>query len=553
MSGRWVPTGLRGPVRADVLAGVTVAAYLIPQVMAYAEVAGLPAVAGLWTIVVALLVYALVGSSPQLSVGPESTTALMTMIVVAPLAAGNAGRYAALAAALALLVGLLCLLGRLARLGFLAELLSKPVLTGYLAGVALIMIVSQLGKVTGVRVRGDSTLADLRSFVSGIGSVHAPTLLLATGTLAFLLVLSRLLPKAPVPLLAVLLATTVTAVFSLRQHGIVVVGEIPAGLPSVGVPDVRLADLVDLVLPAVGVAIVGYSDNMLTARSFGARNGYRVNANRELLALGAVNTATGLTGGFPVSSSGSRTVIGDAMGSRSQAYSLVALATVLVALLFGRPVLAVFPTAALGALVVYAALRLVDLAQFRRLAGFRRSELVLALSTTAAVVVLDVLYGVLVAIGLSILDLLRRVAHPHDGVLGTVPGIAGMHDVDDHPGAVLEPGLLVYRYDAPLFFANAEDFRTRALRAVDEAPWPVEWFVLNAEANTEIDITAVDALEDLRAELTGRGIVVAMARVKQELRDVLVAAGFAERLGAERIYATLPTAVGAYRSRAEQI
>jgi sulfate permease, SulP family len=324
------------------------------------------------------------------------------------------------------------------------------------------------------------------------------------------------------------------------------VGEIPGQLPRVGVPDVGLADLAELLGPAVGLMLVGYVDNVLTGRAFATRNGYRIDANQELLALGASNAATGLTQGFPVSSSGSRTVIGDALGSRSQLHSLVALASVVLALFALRPVLAAFPTAALGAIVIYAALRLVDLAEFRRIAAFRRSELLLALATTASVLIFGVLAGVLVAVGLSIADLLRRVARPHDGILGFVTGVAGMHDIDDYPGARLIPGLVVYRYDSPLFFANAEDFRTRALAAVDATTTPAEWFLLNAESNVEVDLTALDAVEELRAELARRGVVFALARVKQDLLVALQAAGLVERIGAERIYATLPTAVQAY-------
>jgi MFS superfamily sulfate permease-like transporter len=252
--------------------------------------------------------------------------------------------------------------------------------------------------------------------------------------------------------------------------------------------------------------------------------------------------------GFPVSSSGSRTALGDALGSRTQLYSVVTLVFVLVVMVAGRGVLSNFPMAALGALVVYAALRLVDVPEFKRLARFRHSELVLALATTASVLLFGVLYGVLVAIALSILDLLRRVARPHDAVLGFVPGVAGMHDVDDYPNADPEPGLVIYRYDAPLFFANAENFRERALTAVDENPEPVKWFVLNAEANVEVDLTALDILDQLRAELESRGIEFAMARVKQDLRESLEAAGLVDKIGEDRIFMTLPTAVEAYRN-----
>lgn len=536
----------RGWLRADVLAGVTVAAYLIPQVMAYAEVAGLPPVVGLWAIVAPLAVYAVLGSSRQLSIGPESTTALMTAVTVAPLAAGDPARYAALAAVLALLVGALCLVGWVARLGFIADLLSRPVLVGYLAGVAMIMILSQLGRVTGVPVEGDSFVSEIVSFGTQLGLIHPPTVILAAAVLIFLLVAGRLFPRLPIPLFGVLLAAGVTAVFSLQDKGIKAVGAVPTGLPTVAIPAVSMGDLTALLLPAVGVAIVGYTDNMLTGRAFATRNGYRVDANSELLALGATNVATGLLRGFPVSSSGSRTAIGDALGSRSQLYSLVALAAVLVVLLVGGPVLATFPAAALGALVIYAALRLVDIGEFRRFAAFRHSELVIALATTVAVLALGVLYGVLAAVVLSILDLLRRVARPHDGILGYAPGVAGMHDIDDYPDATVVPGLVAYRYDAPLCFANAENFRHRALAAVDASPTEVEWFLLNAEANVEVDITAVDALDELRKELRRRGIVFAMARVKQDLRDDLDAAGLVARVGEDRIFPTLPTAVTAY-------
>jgi MFS superfamily sulfate permease-like transporter len=344
-----------------------------------------------------------------------------------------------------------------------------------------------------------------------------------------------------------LAATVVVAAFSLDARGIAVVGMIPSGLPIPGVTGIPAAELVALVIPALGIAIVGFSDNVLTARAFGARQGQNVDANAELRALGLCNLGGGLMHGFPMSSSGSRTAIGNAVGSRTQLFSLVSLVCLLAVMLTARGVLAHFPTAALGALVVYAALRLIDVSEFRRLAHFRRSEAILALATAAAVVGIGVLYGVLVAVALSILDLLRRVARPHDAILGFVPGLAGMHDVDDYPEANPVPGLLVYRYDAPLCFANAEDFRSRALAAVDANPVPVEWFVLNAEANVEVDLTALDALDQLRAGLERRGIEFGMARVKQDLRVSLEAIGLVDKIGEDRIFMTLPTTVEAFR------
>ncbi|WP_433567509.1 SulP family inorganic anion transporter [Nocardia sp. CA-151230] len=554
-TGRWLPGTRqfrgyqRGWLRTDAVAGVTVAAYLIPQVMAYATVAGLAPIAGLWAVLGPLAVYVVLGTSRLLSVGPESTTALMTAVALAPLAAGDATRYAALAAALALLVGACCVAGAVTRLGVLADLLSKPVLVGYLAGTAGIMIVGQLGRVGRVSVTGESIPDQLRSFAAHVDELHWPTVCLAGGTLAVLLLAAWRAPQLPGPLVAVLGATAVVAVFSLRESGIRVVGEIPSGLPVPGVPHVAAADLAKLLLPAVGIALVGFSDMVLTARAFAARHGLAIDANRELLAMGATNLTAGVSQGFPVSCSGSRTSIADAAGARTQLYALGVLLTVLAVLFWGRTVLAAFPAAALGALVIYAALRLIDLPEFRRLARFRRSELVLALSTAVAVLAVGVLYGILIAVGLSILDLLRRVARAHDAIQGFVTGLAGMHDIDDYPEATTVPGLVVYRYDAPLCFANAEDFRRRALAAVDTAAVtaPVRWFVLNAEANVEVDLTALDAVDQLRTELASRGVVFAMARVKKDLRAALDAAGLTARIGADRLFPTLPTALAAYR------
>jgi len=534
----------RAWLRGDTIGGITVAAYLVPQVMAYAGLAGLPPVTGLWAIIPALALYAVFGSSPQLSVGPESTTALMAATVVAPLAAGNPGRYAELAAALALIVGVLSLAAWAMRLGFVADLLSQPTLVGYMTGVALIMMVGQLQKASGVPVHGDTFFAEVRSFVTGVDDLHPATLGLAAITLAFLLVLHWKLPRVPGPLLAVLLATLAVSLFDLDAHGIAVVGPVPSGLPTPSIPSA--GDLRDILLPAVGVLLVGYTDVVLTARAFAARSGATIDANQELLAVGTTNIGAGLFRGFPVSSSASRTAIGDASGARTQMHSLVALVSVVTVLLFLGPLLARFPTASLGAIVIYAAVRLIDVRGFRRLAAFRRSELLLAAAACVGVLLFDILYGILLAIGLSVVDLLARVARPHDAILGRIPGLAGMHDIDDYPDAELVRGLVVYRYDSPLFFANAQDFKHRALASIDDSPTAVDWFVLNAEANVDVDITAIDALEELRSTLAGRGIVFALARVKQDLMQQLHAAGFADQIGRDRIFPTLPTALAGY-------
>ncbi|MGW5194465.1 SulP family inorganic anion transporter [Kribbella sp. NPDC004138] len=537
----------RGWLRSDVVAGLTVAAYFVPQVMAYAQLAGLPAVAGLWASLGPLVLYFLLGTSRLLSIGPESTTALLTAAAIGPLAAGDPARYAGLAAVLALMVGAICVAGWAARLGFLADLLSKPVLIGYLAGIAVLMITGQLGRLTGAPVEGDSPVAEVVSAIRLIPEWELAPVLLSVTALASLLALARWTPRLPGPLIVVALAALVTWMAGLGDKGVALVGSVPSGLPVPQVPSIDPQDVAMLALPAVGVALVGYTDTVLTARAFASRGGGNIDPGRELLVLGLANVSAGLLRGFPVSSSGSRTALAEASSAKSQVYSLVAALAIVATLLFAGPLLETFPIPALGALVVYAALRLIDVPEFRRIASFRRSELLLAVATTVGVVALGVLYGVLVAVGLSVIDLLRRVARPHDGILGYVPGIAGMHDIDDYPDARPVPGLVVYRYDSPLFFANAEDFHRRALAAADDSPTPVRWLLLNTEANVEIDITAIDALDALREELTARGIVLALARVKQDLRDDLEAAGFLERLGPGRVFYTLPTAVEAFK------
>ncbi|MEV8093329.1 sulfate permease [Kitasatospora sp. NPDC085879] len=536
----------RSWLRGDLLAGVTVAAYLVPQVMAYASVAGLPPVAGLWAILPAILLYAVLGSSRLLSVGPESTTALMTATAIGPLAAGDTSRYAVLAAALAVVVGLLCVVAWVARLGFVADLLSRPVLIGYLAGVALIMMVDQLTKLTGVETEGEGFFPQLVSFFENLSDIHPATVALSAAALLFLFAVARF-RAVPGPLLALVLGTAVVSAFDLEAHGIKVIGAIPPGLPSPELPS--LSDLSQLVLPALGVLLVGYTDVILTARAFATPGDTtRLDPNQELLALGAANVGSGVLHGFPVSSSASRTALAQSAGGRTQGYALTAGLAVVAVLLLLSSLLTHTPTAVLGALVVYAAVRMIDVSGFRRLLSFRRGEFLLALGCLAGVLALDILYGVLVAVGLSIAELLTRVARPHDAVLGTVPGLAGMHDVDDYPAARTVPGLVVYRYDSPLFFANAEDFRRRALAAVDDQPHPVRWFVLNTEANVEVDITALDSVDSVRRELTDRGIVFALARVKQDLRADLDAYGLTDSVGEDRIFPTLPTAVAAYEA-----
>ncbi len=546
----------RSYLRGDILGGLTVAAYLVPQVMAYATLVGVPAINGLWCALPPLVLYAIFGTSRMMSAGPESTVALMTGTAIAPLAGGDIGVYLSMCAVLAILVGVLCYVAGVVRLGFLADLLSKPILAGYMAGLALIMIASQLGKFTGAPVEGDEVIDEVKSLWSVRDQIHNPTLMFSMAVLAVLLIFAKVIPKLPGPLFAVLLATAAVPLFGLEKYGIKTIGEVPGGLPPFSLAHIEMHwnDLNNLAAVAIGITIVGFADTIATARSFAMKDGSKIDGNSELRAMGIYNIGSAMTQGFPVSSSASRTALGFMIGARTQLYSLVAFVGLIIILLTATGLLAKFPKAALGALVVYAGLRLIDIPEFKRLFRFRRdgglsSEFVLAVLTFISVLLLGVLYGVIAAVGISILNMLRRVARPYDAVQGFVPGMAGMHDIDDHPDARLEPGLLVYRYDAPLFFANAENFAARALKSVDENPDPVEWFILNAEANSEMDLTAIDALDSLRQELADRGIYFGMARVKSETLKALQVGGQLDEIGMENIYPTLPTAVEAFRSR----
>lgn len=544
----------RRDLRGDLMGGVTVTAYLIPQVMAYSALAGLAPQAGLAVIVVAMVLYAMVGSSRLLSVGPESTTALMTAAVLAPLAAGDPVRYAALAAMLAMLVGLYALLSGVLRLGFIGDLLSRPVLIGYMAGVAVIMISSQLGKVTGVDVAGDTFVEDIGSFAGNTlrDGVSWPTLAIGAAVAGLLLFFTPRYPKVPVPLVVMLLATAVVAVFDLTAQGVTTVGDVSFDGMNIGLPSFDTSELGILLLPALGIFVVGYTDNILTARAFATRSRTRVHNNQEFLAMGTANVGSSLVGGFPVSSSASRTSIAEASGARSQLYSLVAAVLTIIAVVAFSSVIAAFPAAALGGVVIYAAIRLIDVGEFRRLWRFRRREFLLAVFATAGVLLFDILYGVLAAVAISVVELLTRVARPHAAVLGQAPDVPGWHDIDDYAGSTQVPGLVVFRYDSPLFFANAEHFDRQCRAALDEAVPPARWFLLNMEGNTEVDVTGLDALEDFREHCEHHGAELALVRVKHEVQEMLHRHGVGERIGDDRIFATLPTAVAAYQDWVER-
>ncbi|MEQ8716885.1 MAG: sulfate permease [Acidimicrobiales bacterium] len=539
-------------LRFDLLGGLTVGAMLIPQSMAYAELADLPPEVGFYAVLGALVVYALLGSSRHLGVGPEPGTAILAATGIAPLAEGDPQRYLTLMAALALLVGGICLVAALLRLGFLADLLSRPVLIGYITGVGITLLSSQLGKVTGVGIEGDNAFTRFADLVSGLDQLDPATFAMGASSLVAILTLRAIRPTIPGALVAVVAATAAAIVFGLDDHGVSVVGEIPSGLPPLGLPDVAGADLVDLIPIALGVALVGYSDNVLTARSIGAELGYRIDANQELVALGMGNLSSGLSGGFPISSSASRSIVPASLGTRSQLVSIVAAGFVLTTLLVLRPVLADFPEAALGAVIISAAIAIIDIRGLRELWSLDRAEFGLALLTVLGVVGFDVLRGVLVAVGLSAVVALGRMARPRDAVLGGAPELDGWVAMEEFPSARPRPGLLVYRFDAPLFFANAEWFRGRVEQALLTNPGAERWVIFDLEGVGSIDTTALEILDQLVEELLAAGVVVVgIARANSRARAALENSRLLQPGGPLREFPTINSAVSAFSDEDE--
>ncbi len=539
-----------GWLRADVVAGLTVGAMLIPQSMAYAELAGMPPEFGFYAVLGALVVYALVGTSRHLGVGPEPGTAILAATGVGAIAGGDSKRYIALMAGLALVVAAICIAGAIARLGFLASLLSKPVLVGYITGVGLTLLSSQIASFTGVSIANSTFFARFKELVAERGDVNGSTLALAVGTIVVIFGFRRVSPRAPAALFAVVAASVAVALFDLGKRGVSVVGAIPPGLPVPGLPDVSLSDLGQLLPVAAGIALVGFSDNVLTARAVAAGRGYRIDANQELLALGLTNLSSGLSQGFPLSSSASRTAVPASLGGKTQLVSLIAAAFVVVTLLALRPLLSEIPRAALAAVIVSAAFLIIDVAGYRRLWKVSREEFVLAVVAALGVIVFGVLAGVLVAVILAVVVALYRIARPHDAVLGGHPDADGWVDVEDYPAAETEPGLVVYRFDAPLFFVNAERFRERVELALLDTPGDEEWLVLDFEGVGAVDASALDVLVDLLEELALRGLkVVAVARANHHVLDRLGRADLLEPAGPIRVFPTINGAVRAYRER----
>lgn len=541
----------RPDFRFDLVAGATVGMVAVPSSLAMAELAGLPVVYGLYGTFLPLAVYGLLGTSRQHVIGPDSTLAALTGVTVAPIAMVGGevdpARYAALAAALALAMGLLLFLAGVLRLGFVADFFGKPVLLGYINGVALIVIASQLGKLLGISVGVSDFFAVVREVVSELRDANGPTVLLSAGLLAVALSTRRLLPVVPPSLVVLALALVTAALVDLEGHGIAVVGEVESGLPPFGLPRVGAHDFLDLVLPAAAFSLVAFADLIATVRTFAQKHGYEVDANRELTAIGGANLVGGLTAAFPVSSSNSRSAVNDSTGARTQAAVVVAAAIVGLFLLFAMPLIQPLPKAALGVIIVVAAAGLINVRSIWRLRRVRSAEVGLALVAFGGVLVFGVVGGVVVAIALSIGVFLYRAARPHDAVLGRVDDVDGYHDVARLEGAETVPGLLVYRFDAPPFFVNAEYLRQRVLALID-ASEDLRWLVLNAEAWTYLDSTAIDVLGRLDIELEQRGVALCFARLKGRQRDIFAETGLTARIGPDRFFPTVRAAVAAYEA-----
>ena len=534
----------RGPgLRRDLLAGVVLAALLVPQGMGYAQLAGLPPVTGLYATLIPLVVYFLLGPSRILIISPDSAVCPLVAAAIIPLAGADPDQRVALAGLLSLIVGAVMLAGGLARFGFVTDLLSMPVRVGYLAGIAVTVIVSQLPKLFGFSVKTENFIGAIREFITSLDETDPTALAFGAGCLAVIIILRLINPRLPGVLIAVVGATALVAALGLSDE-LPIVGAVPSGLPAPAWPDVSLSDTTVLLGAAVGIAFVSFADTSVLSRSYAARLHQPVDQNRELGALGAANLAAGVFQGFPISSSGSRTAVVEDLGARSQFAGLGGAVTLGLLLVAGTGLVHDMPLSALAAVVIVAVLGLFDVRAARRLYAWRRTEFALCLAAFAGVAVLGVLWGVGIAIGLSLLNFIRRSWYPHDAVLGRVENLKGYHDTRRYPDATLIPGLVLYRFDAPLFFANADSFghRVRALAETDGT----RWVVIAAEPITDIDATAGETLAALQKELHATGHTLAFAELKDPVRDLLRRYGIEAAIGPEHFYPTVGVAVAAY-------
>jgi high affinity sulfate transporter 1 len=503
----------------DIAAGVTLGAVMVPVGLAYGSLAGAP-LAGLYASILPLIAYALIGSSRQLIIGPDASMAIFVAVSVAPLAGGDIARLVMLAGTLAVLIGVVCIAGGLLRLGFLADFLSKPVTVGFMHGLAVVIAVGQLPKVLGIAAGAETTLELAIAVLRGLGGINLYDLTIGAGCVAIIQAFRRRAPRIPGQVVALGLAVVAVLLLGLDRHGVAIVGTIPSGLPHLQLPAFAMADLRALVPIAIMAALLCFSDTMATARGFASRNRYRIDANRELLAIGVGNIAAGLSYGLPVGASGSRTAVAESAGGMTQVTSVVA-ALVVGLCLFATGPLYYLPQAALGGILLAAAWNLCDLEEFRRIWRFRGSGLVAALSTLAGVVGLGVMQGITIGVACSLILLMRALAAPPDAVLGRI-GPDDYHDIAGHPNAKAVPGIVVYRFSAPLFFMNCSQFRRRVEALVEEAGPSLRAVVLDGAAINGIDLAACELLSDLKNDLQDHGIRMLFGNLRTHIRHRLV-------------------------------
>jgi high affinity sulfate transporter 1 len=541
---RWLPK--------DVVAGLILTALLVPQGMAYAELAGLPAITGLYTSILCLLGYALFGPSRILVLGPDSSLGPMIAATILPLigAHGDPARAIALASMLALLVGAMMLLAGLARLGFVADLLSKPTMIGYMNGLAVTILVGQLPKLFGFSVEGDNFIAELRGFVKGLTHGETELAALAIGAFGLLVIVAcqQWLPRIPGVLAAVILSIVAARVFDLAHHGVSLVGTLPRGFPPFTIPHVAFSDLGLLFGGAFGIAVVSLADTISTASSFAARSGQEIDGNREMIGIGVANIGAGFFQGFPVSTSGSRTAVAEQAGAKTQVTGLVGAVTITLMLLLVPGLLRNLPQPTLAAVVIAAAVSLADIKGTVQLFHHRRAEFSLSIAAFLGVTLLGVLPGIAIAVALSVANVFRRLWRPYRTTIGRVPGISGYHDVERYPAAEQLPGCVIYRFDAPLFFANARSFREQ-IRSLAQSEPPPTWIIVAAEPITDVDTTAADMLEDLDVSLNERGISLVFAEMKDPVREKVNRYGLTRTIDPDHFFPTLEDAVAAFRSQ----
>jgi high affinity sulfate transporter 1 len=548
----WVPRYERRWLPRDVVAGLALVTLLVPQGMAYAQLAGLPPITGLYTTVLCLLGYAVFGPSRVLVLGPDSSLGPMIAAVVVPIAGadGDPARAVALASMLGLLVGVTMVAAGALRLGFVADLLSRPTQIGYMNGLALTILVSQVPKLLGFSVDADGVVGEAVAVVRGVLDGRTVLPALAVGAAAFVVIVGgqRLAPKAPTVLFGVLLGIGATVALDLGDRGVRLVGALPQGFPPLSLPAVSLSDVGLLVAGALGITLVSLADTISTASAYARRAGAEVRGNNEIVGIGAANVLSGLFQGFPVSTSGSRTAVAFAAGARTQLTGVVGAVAIVVMLVAAPGLLADLPQPVLGAVVLAASLSMADLPGMRRLWRQRPVEFWLAVAAFAGVALFGVLPGIGIAVGLSILNVFRRAWWPYQTVLGNVPDLPGYHDVRSYPEAELLPGAVIFRFDAPLFFANARVFREQVERLAAAQPRP-HWIIVAAEPVTDVDTTAADMLTELDRDLDAAGTRLVFAELKDPVRAKVERYGLAEAIEAQHFFPTIKSAVRAYKEK----